>query len=348
MSARADHTPCPTDSPPSTPATAVLDSKGTILSWSRAATELLDRTSREVCGHPVWELLANVPGSPGALTEERIPAAGEAHLRHRSGSTVDVLFQVLPLEKEKLFALAVPSHLTTDQQWNASPLRQLFPQDQIAICVHDTNLEVIAINGAVEMFDGAPVPSGSHLRDVICSEDAEAAEAALQGVLDTGTPLIGQQQHMRFRPPPARRRTLSLSAFQLQDAPGRVSFCKASARSPETSCSQSERRPSWAVCGPSKSGPQRPSTTNDHPASTGQRCAHVDGARSVQADVTSCATSARSGRSTGPRSPRSSCGRTCRCCRRRSGRASAETMPWGRRSRTVGPVASAEGSWGRL
>jgi len=75
-------------------------------------------------------------------------------------------------------------------------------------------------------------------------------------------------------------------------------------------------RLSRAVSGPSKGGPHHPTTTNDSRPIAGERCTDDDRARSLRADVTSCATSARSGRSTAPRSPPSSCGRICRCCNR--------------------------------
>ncbi len=85
-------------------------------------------------------------------------------------------------------------------------------------------------------------------------------------------------------------------------------------------------RMSGAVCGPSKGGPRRPTTTNDDCSANGQRCIDVGRPRSLQADVTSCATSARSGRSTAARSRRSSFGRTCRCCRGRSARFPADSV----------------------
>ncbi|MFG2586137.1 SpoIIE family protein phosphatase [Streptomyces malaysiensis] len=202
-------------------ATAVLDGKGTVLRWSRAAAELLGRTGGDVCGHRVWELLADVTGRPqeNAQRQTVLQAVGQAQLRHQSGSTVDVIFHVLPLNGDEFLVLALPSRFTMDRDWDVSPLRGLFAQGRIAVCIHDTDLNIARANATLQTFGGLPLPPGS-LRDIISTEEAEAAEAALRQVLDTGVPLIGRQQLMRWPLPPTRRRSMSLSAFQLEDTPG--------------------------------------------------------------------------------------------------------------------------------
>ncbi len=66
----------------------------------------------------------------------------------------------------------------------------------------------------------------------------------------------------------------------------------------------------WAVRG----GPRATSTDRCRRPAAGQGRFSVPPRRWVARGVSSCATSARSGRSTAPRSPRSSCARTSRCC----------------------------------
>ncbi|MFI9626721.1 SpoIIE family protein phosphatase [Streptomyces sp. NPDC052042] len=205
-------------------ATAVLDDEGTILRWSRAATELLGRSSEEVCGHPVRELLDDAPGPVrGAARRHRggIPEAGEARLRHRSGRTVDVTFRVTSLEGgAELLVVAAPSHCLTSAEQNTSFLDSLFRQGRIGVSVHDADLNVVRTNLTPEMFGRPPGPSPDQLRDVMSAPDADEVEKALRQVLDTGVPLVGK--HQRVHPPQGtrRHRSLSLSAFRLEDTAG--------------------------------------------------------------------------------------------------------------------------------
>lgn len=80
-------------------ATVVIDAQGTVLCWSRAAEELLERTAAEVCGKPAEDLLADTSEwcCRDEAEETGIPHAGRALLRHRSGDVVEVAFQVSPL-----------------------------------------------------------------------------------------------------------------------------------------------------------------------------------------------------------------------------------------------------------
>ncbi|KUN92558.1 protein phosphatase [Streptomyces caeruleatus] len=201
-------------------ATAVLGSEGTILRWSRAATELLGRTSEEVCGHLVWELFADALAYPWGNVRRRslFPGTGQARLRHRSGSTVEVVFHALALEGGEYVVLAAPSHLVADEG-DAWSLGGLFRQGRIVVCVHDTDLNIARADATLRTFTGTPWPVGA-LRDILSPEEVEATEAALRQVLDTGVPLVGRPGRLRWPLPPGRRRTMSLSAFQLENASG--------------------------------------------------------------------------------------------------------------------------------
>ncbi|MGW1024222.1 SpoIIE family protein phosphatase [Streptomyces sp. NPDC002577] len=210
-------------SPFDTPAAAVLDEQGMVLRWSRTAEELVGRTAGEVCGHPVRELLADIPGLPhaAAVGDTGIPASGRAGLRHRSGGTIDVTYRVMRLASSELLVLAIPTSCVTDREQSVAFARALFAQDVIGVGIHDTDLNIVRTNVTPEMFGGPAVPAGSRLRDVMSAEDAEAAEAALRQVLETGVPVVAREQRMRSPLVPGRQWTLSLSAFRLEDERGR-------------------------------------------------------------------------------------------------------------------------------
>ncbi|MFJ3212653.1 SpoIIE family protein phosphatase [Streptomyces flaveolus] len=201
----------------------ILDGDGTVLRWSRSATELLGRTATEACGRPVRELLADdscaVHGQ-GTAFEGGIPAAGRTRLRHRSGRAVEVAFRVVRLEHSSdLLVLAATAHRVAEWRQSAV-LRALFTQERVGIVLHDTGLTVVRTNVTPEMFGGPPLRPGSRLGEVMSGEDAETTEAALRQVLETGAPLVAMERRMRSPLVPDRQWTLSLSAFRLEDERG--------------------------------------------------------------------------------------------------------------------------------
>ncbi|MFD4975873.1 SpoIIE family protein phosphatase [Streptomyces sp. NPDC058424] len=204
-------------------AAAVVDEAGTVVRWSRAAADLLGHPAEHVCGRPVGELLADASDEPHrcALAADGFPAAGRTRLRHRSGRAVEVAFRIVRLEgSSELLALAAPAADTTEREQGLSLLRALFAQARMGVTLRDTDLALVRTNITLETLGGPPGAAGVEMRDVANARNAEAAEAALRRVLETGTPLIGEAQDVRSPLLPGRHRTLSLSAFRLEDAQG--------------------------------------------------------------------------------------------------------------------------------
>ncbi|MBB4162319.1 ATP-binding SpoIIE family protein phosphatase [Streptomyces cinereoruber] len=89
-------------------AAAVLDDRGIVLRWSKAAADLLDRAAEEVCGRSFAALLAD----DGA--RERFAgflAEGRQRLLHRTGPPVEVNLRALRLEPSgEVLLLLVPTH----------------------------------------------------------------------------------------------------------------------------------------------------------------------------------------------------------------------------------------------
>ncbi|MEE4596064.1 SpoIIE family protein phosphatase [Streptomyces sp. DSM 41524] len=202
-------------------AAAVLDSRSTVLRWSGAAAALLGRTSDEVCGRPLHDLLIGAaeqldtrPGMPG------VPTSGLVGLRHRSGHTVEVTLRVLPLDDGSEFLLlATPTGASREREPNRDSafVRALLAQDRIGVAFHDLNLRITHTNATF----GPPLRPGSSLHDVMSPQDAREWEAALRLVLETGEPLVGREQRVRSSLAPGLQWMLSLSALRLEDPQGR-------------------------------------------------------------------------------------------------------------------------------
>lgn len=203
-------------------AAAVLDNRGRVLRWTRAATELTGLTAEEVSGRSVRELLADSSAELPTLD----PATGNAvsgrvRLRHRSGRTVDVTFRATRIERSaELFVLAAPTEVVTDQEQGVALLRALSSQKEIGIALHDRDMTIVRTNAGSGIFGGPGLPLGGSLRDVISAEDAGDVEAVLSQVLETGSPVVGREQHIRLREDSARQWATALSVFRLEDVGG--------------------------------------------------------------------------------------------------------------------------------
>ncbi|NEW72954.1 SpoIIE family protein phosphatase [Streptomyces rhizosphaericus] len=208
-----------------TVAAAVLDRDGTVLHWSGAAAELLDRSAAEVCGKPVGHLLADTSHGRcrGVADRAHAPKAGRARLRHRSGDDVEVAFQILPLETGSGFVvLAASARWVGDAAQGAALLRALLAQDRIGISIHDADLRLVRTNLTPERFGGPGTPLDLPHGAGLSAADAGAVDSALHRVLTTGVPLIGHEPRPRpSQRAPGRQSPSSLSAVRLEDARGR-------------------------------------------------------------------------------------------------------------------------------
>jgi serine phosphatase RsbU (regulator of sigma subunit) len=160
-------------------ATAVLDARGTVLCWSRAAEELLDRTAAEVCGKPIERLLVGAceiccrAEAAGTGT----PQTRWALLRHRSGQAVEVSFRMLRLDAASLLVLATPTRRVTEWAQGAALPQALLAQDRIGTDTHGVNLPVnlpdVQAGITPEKSDVPEEPLGSWLSGVMSVKAAE-------------------------------------------------------------------------------------------------------------------------------------------------------------------------------
>ncbi|MFB7091513.1 SpoIIE family protein phosphatase [Streptomyces sp. NPDC056296] len=195
---------------------AVVDERGTVTQWSRAASQLLDLQAEDVCGQPLSLLFA--PGRTSASAG----AAPDASvlLRHANGHNIAVRCRLLKLEgsANRLF-IAVPADRAVEAEQGAALLRALMAQDRIGVVVRDLDLTVRRTN--LTSVGQLVLPLSSRLGDVMAASDAALAEERLRSVLSTGVPQVAEEQHVRSLSSPGREWSFSVSALRTTDRSGR-------------------------------------------------------------------------------------------------------------------------------
>ncbi|GGN20012.1 hypothetical protein GCM10011578_050210 [Streptomyces fuscichromogenes] len=201
----------------------LLDGAGIVRRWSRGAVRLLGRRAEEICGQPVSTLF--VDPTQWSRTEPPSDSArgprGRSALRHRSGQTVEVTVDTARLDgSSEVLLLVTPVSSAAEREDGLSFLRALLAQDHIGVAIHDTELNVVRTNVSSGMLGGRPLGEDGRLREAFFPEDVEKAEALLCGVLATGTPVIAEEQRMRAPDGTDWERSLSVSAFRVEDGRG--------------------------------------------------------------------------------------------------------------------------------
>ncbi|MGW0583556.1 SpoIIE family protein phosphatase, partial [Streptomyces sp. NPDC002920] len=201
-------------------AVALLDDEDVVRRWSRAATDLLGHTAEQACGRPVASLLVD-PGEWGG-------GARSLRFRTSSGQPVELAVDLVDVDGASravlLSAPRIAGNAGNADEQSASLLRALLAQDQIGVALFDAALTVVRTNSPDSStgMDGWPtLRAGHRLADVVVPDDADAAEALLRRVLETGVPLVAGEQRARARETPRLERYLSVSAVRLEDAGGR-------------------------------------------------------------------------------------------------------------------------------
>ncbi|MEU3508243.1 SpoIIE family protein phosphatase [Streptomyces longwoodensis] len=203
-------------------AAAVIDDRGTVEQWSRAASKLLGLSATEVCGKPVGQLFADEGEWDGLSSPDGSAGGRTSHLRHADGHRVAVRCRVLPLERASCrLLLAVPADRAEDAEQGASLLRALLAQDRFWIVLRDSDTYVVRTNRTLD--NGLLMPPGTRLADVMEGPDATTAETRLKEVLRTGVPQVNVEQHVRSLAEPAREWSLSVTAVRTTDRAGRPS-----------------------------------------------------------------------------------------------------------------------------
>ncbi|MEU9591643.1 SpoIIE family protein phosphatase [Streptomyces sp. NPDC048219] len=208
------------DASPVQAASALVDRRGVVIGWSRAAEHLVERPAAEILRRSVLRLLAD----PGAASAGGLPDRGTTRVRCGSGKILTVCYRIDGLANPALsLILAVAADRASESAWDSALSRALLAQDSVGFALRDTDLAVVRSNLARGASAGPPRPLGSRLSDVMHAADAAGVEARLRRVLETGEPLVACEQRVRSAGPPYGEWSLSVSAVRTEDAGGRPS-----------------------------------------------------------------------------------------------------------------------------
>lgn len=208
----------------------LLDAHGTVTGWTRDAERLLDYPASEAVGQNVADLLT--PEDARRLPEITARCrtdgswAGLLTALHRQGGPVRVMVRITVADDCDGSArwLVLLSEMAQAPGWDMSRpvLEQMVTRSPIGIAIVDTDLRCVWSNPALEQFGSAPAPQRLGLRfaEIQPGLDAEAIEAQMRRVLETGEPIVEYEHVGRVRSAPHRETAHTMSFTRIDDDRG--------------------------------------------------------------------------------------------------------------------------------
>ncbi|MFJ8717388.1 SpoIIE family protein phosphatase [Streptomyces violaceus] len=208
----------------------LLDPQGVVTGWTDDARRLLAYPASEAVGRKLSDLLA-------AEDAERVPDlvercrrdggwTGLLTARSKNGQPVRVVARIASAEEAHGGSrwLVLLSKVADAPGWYMSRtvLEQMVADAPIGIAIVDTDLRFVWSNAALEQFGGGPAPRRLGLRfaDVQPGMDAQAVEAQMRHVLETGEAVVGYEHVGHVRSAPLRETAHMLSFTRLEDDRG--------------------------------------------------------------------------------------------------------------------------------
>ncbi|MGV4927277.1 PAS domain-containing SpoIIE family protein phosphatase/ATP-binding protein (plasmid) [Streptomyces sp. BHT-5-2] len=212
-------------------ALVLCDARGRVEGWPDGAVRLLGHPAADVVGRAAATLL--VPGDAARLSG--LAAECRAHggwsgtltARRKDGAPVDVMVQLARVTDGEGTAhwLVVAAEASSFPGWEMSRavLEKLLMQTPVGMAVVDTDLRFVWSNLALERFGGGPAQDriGRRLADIQPGLDAEALEAQMRRVLESGEPILGYEHIGRPRSEPGHERAHAMSFVRLDNGNGR-------------------------------------------------------------------------------------------------------------------------------
>ncbi|MEW2051282.1 SpoIIE family protein phosphatase [Streptomyces sp. NPDC005476] len=208
----------------------LLDTRGVVTSWTRDAERLLGYAATEAVGMDLAGLLAHGDARRVPDVLERCGRsggwAGLLSARRRDGRPVPVMARITSTHEPGGRArwLVLLNEMADAHGWNMSRsvLEKMIGGSPIGIAMVNTDLRFVWSNAALARFGGgAPERRlGLRLADVQPGLDAQAIEAQMRRVLETGEPVIGYELVGRVRAAPHRETAHMLSFTRLDDDQG--------------------------------------------------------------------------------------------------------------------------------
>ncbi|MET8536998.1 SpoIIE family protein phosphatase [Streptomyces sp. NPDC005065] len=213
-------------------AIAMLDTEGTVVGWTHAARQLVGYTAQEVVGRSAAHVLPppeDVLRAASYAEQCRAQGgwSGTVAVRHRAGHTLKMTLRLSLLwgqDASTRWLVSVTDIGTLSSEATNGPVREsLLARAPIGIVVHDLQLRCTLVNDVMEHHVGVPHDRwfGRHLKDLFPGFEAEALEAVMRQVLESGTTKVHEY---RAWPPASRGQAhvFSASFFCLQDASGQA------------------------------------------------------------------------------------------------------------------------------
>ncbi|MFI9722804.1 SpoIIE family protein phosphatase [Streptomyces sp. NPDC052396] len=214
-------------------AAVLLDQDGRIVLWSPQAETLFGWTAEEALGQYAARLLVAesdlelVLDLFATVMGEGESWAGVFPVQHKDGHPRPVELRNVRLQDRegRYFALGIATdrEVLRDIERDLALSLRLVAQAPIGVAVFDLDLRYVMVNPALERIHGLPAQQhlGRKVREVLPLVDADAVEAAMRGVLETGTPLLDQFVVGRLAGEEDERARL-VSYYRLEDAAGHI------------------------------------------------------------------------------------------------------------------------------
>ncbi|WP_037603473.1 SpoIIE family protein phosphatase [Streptacidiphilus rugosus] len=128
-----------------------------------------------------------------------------------------------PASPPEQLLLALPADTAGRLRQDVAFVRELFLQDRVGVALFDPELRLVRTNTHLLPYTGLPIDLAGHrLHDFLFPEDAEAVDAMLRSVVETGQPLVTSPQLVRTKIDPRGGIAMAISAFRLQNVDGTV------------------------------------------------------------------------------------------------------------------------------
>ncbi|WP_151475644.1 SpoIIE family protein phosphatase [Streptomyces albicerus] len=208
-------------------AVVLLDARTAVTGWSGDAERLFGYRRAEVVGRTAADLL--MPEDAARLPDltRRCVGSGDwtglLAVRHRDGHPVVTSVRVVPaLAAEgapRWVVLAADTAGTPGWDMSRTVLERMAAHSPIGIAIVDADLRYVWSNTALEQFGGGPAHEriGKRLADIQPGLDAEALEAVMRQVLETGEAVVGYEHLGTVRSAPHRDTAHAMSFTRLED-----------------------------------------------------------------------------------------------------------------------------------
>ncbi|MEU9183671.1 SpoIIE family protein phosphatase [Streptomyces sp. NPDC048484] len=212
-------------------AVVLLDARATVAGWTADAERLFGHSRAEAVGRAVADLL--MPEDAARLPELAARCVrdgawtGLLAVRHRDGHPVVATVRVASAGEAadgppRWVALAADTAGTPGWSMSRGALERMAAHSPIGIAIVDVDLRFVWSNAALAQFGGGPGHEriGKRLADIQPGLDAEALEAVMRQVLETGVTVADYEHVGTVRSAPHRDTAHAMSFTRLDDDQG--------------------------------------------------------------------------------------------------------------------------------